>query len=72
MYATPTPETQTVILLQMYWCNPVSYGLKALAANEFLAPRWDKPLLAAQAAQVRIGNRSALLICLSAVCGSPA
>ena len=27
----------------MYWCNPVSYGLKALVLNEFQAPRWDKP-----------------------------
>lgn len=40
---------------QMYWCNPVSYGLKALVVNEFLAPRWDKPVPASEAAQVQKG-----------------
>ncbi|XP_057868467.2 ABC transporter G family member 39 [Cryptomeria japonica] len=26
-----------------YWCSPLSYGQNALAVNEFLAPRWNKP-----------------------------
>lgn len=27
-----------------YWCSPMSYGQNAIAVNEFLAPRWDKPV----------------------------
>ncbi|KAH9321643.1 hypothetical protein KI387_016282, partial [Taxus chinensis] len=27
-----------------YWCSPMSYSQNALAANEFLAPRWNKPI----------------------------
>ncbi|KAH9301332.1 hypothetical protein KI387_012915, partial [Taxus chinensis] len=26
-----------------YWCSPMSYSQNALAVNEFLAPRWDRP-----------------------------
>ncbi|GLJ30773.1 hypothetical protein SUGI_0610320 [Cryptomeria japonica] len=26
-----------------YWCSPMSYSQNALAVNEFLAPRWNKP-----------------------------
>ncbi|KAH9321633.1 hypothetical protein KI387_016272 [Taxus chinensis] len=26
-----------------YWCSPLSYSQNALAVNEFLAPRWNKP-----------------------------
>eukprot|EP00253_Pinus_taeda_P008654 PITA_08654 len=27
-----------------YWCSPMTYGQNAIAVNEFLAPRWDKPI----------------------------
>eukprot|EP00253_Pinus_taeda_P001138 PITA_01138 len=27
-----------------YWCSPMSYGQNAIAVNEFLASRWDKPV----------------------------
>lgn len=44
--------TDSPVHMQMYWCNPLSYALKALVVNEFLAPQWDKPLPASEAAQV--------------------